>query len=296
MRRVQALLNRRKGYPLRHALPLQYRRALIGLPVFILGGLGDLAWHTVFRVEDRIEAVTSPTHLVLGLGVCLFISGPVTSALANRGRIRTLRDQLPTIFAIAAMVEFFHLGTCYVFDPFAANAFIPPPALSQAPDYFTATTLGMYKVSIGLLVVMLNAVLVAGIVVWLNSRFAIAFGGNALLLVLAEIFEAAAITNDTPMLAIHIGMGCGCRPVCRCVRHLAPSRGIGRSDVAAAARYPRRSRFVRILRSVFHLDDRDSGHVVDVDARARRDDLGNAARIRRRDALGAPAYGRSGGL
>src|SRR5579875_3245495 len=54
---VAALLNRSRGYT-GFPLPSPYRFALLGIPVFFIGGVLDLIWHTVFGVEERVEAVT----------------------------------------------------------------------------------------------------------------------------------------------------------------------------------------------------------------------------------------------
>ena len=44
------------------------RLALVGIVVFLGGGLGDMAWHTAFGVEQDLEALLSPTHLLLATG------------------------------------------------------------------------------------------------------------------------------------------------------------------------------------------------------------------------------------
>ncbi|WP_189005050.1 hypothetical protein [Deinococcus malanensis] len=62
------------------ALPQGYELAALGVPVFALGGLGDMAWHTVFGIEVGVEALLSPTHLVLFLGAACIVSAPLVSA------------------------------------------------------------------------------------------------------------------------------------------------------------------------------------------------------------------------
>ncbi|HMD01503.1 MAG TPA: hypothetical protein VKG44_00935, partial [Candidatus Baltobacteraceae bacterium] len=203
---LAAVANGRKGYSGRHVLPAPYQRALLGVPIFFLGGLGDLMWHSVFGVEDRVEAVTSPTHLIIGLGVVVFLSGPIGSALENRAKLTTLWDQLPLVFSLATVLEFVHLGTSYAFDPAAAAAFAPPPALAQSADYFTATTLSLYKAGSGVIIVIFQSLVVAGFAIWLTTRFKMAFGAFALLFFLGEVMLAAALANDTPMLTIHACM------------------------------------------------------------------------------------------
>ena len=50
------------------AAPAGYGLSLIGALVFAGSGIGDLGWHTVFGIENDLEALLSPTHLLLGIG------------------------------------------------------------------------------------------------------------------------------------------------------------------------------------------------------------------------------------
>ena len=138
---VFARRNRALGFTGMNMLPAAYQSALWGVPIFFAGGVGDLIWHTFFGVEDRVEAVTSPTHLIIGLGVLLVVGAPIRSALQQRAALTTLRSQLPLIFALATWLEFIHLGTAYAFDPGAARMYAPPDGAAYGPDYFTNTTL-----------------------------------------------------------------------------------------------------------------------------------------------------------
>jgi len=198
-----ALRNRKNGLRL---LPAPYRRAMWGVPLFFLGGVGDLIWHSYFGVEDRIEAVTSPTHLIIGFAVLLFLSGPIGSALSARAVLRTLRDQLPLIFALATAMEFVHLGTSYAFDVGAARPLGPAPAFGNSPDYFIATAFSLYKAGTGVLIVLLQSLVLSGFAVWVVCRFKPAFGAFTVLFLLGEEMLAGALTNDSPLLAIHVAM------------------------------------------------------------------------------------------
>ncbi len=73
-------INWRRGYRGRAALPAGYGLALLGAAVFALGGVGDLAWHTLFGIEEDFEALVSPTHLLLGTGLALVVSAPLRAA------------------------------------------------------------------------------------------------------------------------------------------------------------------------------------------------------------------------
>src|SRR5271156_6616568 len=38
-------INRRRGYDWANCVPRPYRLALLGVPIFLLAGIGDLCWH-----------------------------------------------------------------------------------------------------------------------------------------------------------------------------------------------------------------------------------------------------------
>lgn len=62
------------------ALPRGYESAWPGMILFGLGGAGDAAWHTAFGVETGIDALMSPTHLVLFAGLLLMLLSPWRAA------------------------------------------------------------------------------------------------------------------------------------------------------------------------------------------------------------------------
>lgn len=70
--------------PLRAArrLPTGYGLGALGVLVFGVGGVLDLLWHTAFGVEEGLDALLSPSHLVLFTGGMLLISAPLRGAWA----------------------------------------------------------------------------------------------------------------------------------------------------------------------------------------------------------------------
>jgi hypothetical protein len=92
------------------AVPLGYEWALLGAAIFAVGGAGDMTWHIVFGVEADIEALLSPTHLVLATGMTLMLSGGMLSWMLDphRDRGHVLR-QAPMVLSasmIAAILAF----------------------------------------------------------------------------------------------------------------------------------------------------------------------------------------------
>ncbi len=59
------------------AIPSGYELAVVGLAMFAVGGIGDGIWHTVFGIESSIDALLSPTHLLMLSGILLSATAPV---------------------------------------------------------------------------------------------------------------------------------------------------------------------------------------------------------------------------
>lgn len=201
---LAAVRNRRRGYRGWNVVPKAYRLALLGIPIFFLGGIGDLIWHTVFGLEDRVDAVTSPTHLLIGIGVLTAVSAPLRSALEARERLTTLASQLPALFALATWLEFIHLGTAYAFDPGALALYAPPNGERYGVDYFTNTSFELYKTGSGIMALVLNAVILMAFVLWLVTRLPLRPGALTVFMLLGNGLIAAALTNDTPLLPIYL--------------------------------------------------------------------------------------------
>ena len=91
--------NRSAGARLADAIPRGYAVTLVGLVIFALGGVLDMTWHIVFGVEQDIEALFSPTHLILGIGIASILCGPIRS-IELRAPGRSWRAQLPAIVAL----------------------------------------------------------------------------------------------------------------------------------------------------------------------------------------------------
>jgi hypothetical protein len=184
----------------RRTIPRTYRYPLLGIPIFVAAGFGDLVWHHFLGVEEGVDALLSPTHQALGLGVFLISSGPILSALRNRSSLQTLTDQLPLVLALATWMELLHFGTAYAFDPGAGRMNAPPPTSPFTPDYLTAIAIGYYKLGTGVLVVLFQSTIVAGFALFAGSRFALRPGAMTLMFVLGNAAAAAAFTNQTPLL------------------------------------------------------------------------------------------------
>jgi hypothetical protein len=80
---VGRIVYRRPGRTLRERTPAGYWPAVLGLAGFAVGGIGDGLWHTLFGVEVGIDALLSPTHLVLMASLLAIVTAPYRAAIAE---------------------------------------------------------------------------------------------------------------------------------------------------------------------------------------------------------------------
>ncbi|HEY1654196.1 MAG TPA: hypothetical protein VGF86_03675 [Candidatus Tumulicola sp.] len=199
-----ALRNRRRGYAWRDSVPETYRLALIGVPIFLGAGAGDLLWHRLLGLEEGVDALLSPTHQFIGLGIFFLASGPIRSAIADPQRRFGLAYQLPLVFGLGTWLTLAHFGTAYALDPAGARVSSPPPIVPFTPDYLTALSIGYYKISLGMLVVILQSTLMAGFALWWIARIRPFPGALTIFYLIGNVSAAAAFTNDSALLAITI--------------------------------------------------------------------------------------------
>lgn len=74
------LVNRLRGYNWQQAIPAGYAPALLAVGLFAVAGVGDMLWHVMLGVEADIEALLSPTHILLFFSSGLLVSGPLRAA------------------------------------------------------------------------------------------------------------------------------------------------------------------------------------------------------------------------
>ena len=115
---VAAMVWRRRevGYP--RAVPYGYRLSLLGVGLFGLGGALDMVWHRIFGVEAGIDALVSPTHLLLLTGGMLLVTGPVRAAVPEGGDAPRYPAAGLAALAVAVALAGFFLSYVSVFaDP-----------------------------------------------------------------------------------------------------------------------------------------------------------------------------------
>jgi hypothetical protein len=106
--------NRIRGHSWSERLPEGYWLSVAGVVLFGVAGVGDMVWHEVFGIEANVEALLSPTHLLLMIGAGLFVSGPLRSAWyrldPNESRWAA---QLPMVLSTAITLSVLTFATMY---------------------------------------------------------------------------------------------------------------------------------------------------------------------------------------
>src|SRR5688572_21286684 len=97
-----------RGYSWKRAVPRGYTLSLLGVAIFAAGGLFDMLWHLAFGVEVSVEALLSPSHLLLALGIVLIVSGPFRAAWKRTAGTPTgLVALLPMLLSITFVLSVF---------------------------------------------------------------------------------------------------------------------------------------------------------------------------------------------
>lgn len=170
--------NRRAGYPLRRTMPLGYGLSAIGSVLFFVAGAADMTWHLVFGIEVSIQALLSPTHLMLGLAGALIGTGPLRAAWL-RGDVRA---SYPAVFSAILL-----LASLAFFTQYAHPYFNVWPA-GSSPESFFAVDGG---VAMGVMGIMLQTLFLSGVLLAMVRRFELPAGSMLLLFVVAGIPVAA---------------------------------------------------------------------------------------------------------
>lgn len=114
----------RQGAPWAHTLPRGYGATILGLLVYITGGMADMVWHTLFGLEKSVEALVSPSHLVIFIGLGLTVSGPFRAAWhrADEDHPPSLRHHVPLLLSLTLLWSVFTFVTMIVHPFVGAHA------------------------------------------------------------------------------------------------------------------------------------------------------------------------------
>lgn len=172
------------------AIPKGYDLTLLGLVVFGICGVGDMTWHIFLGIERSTEALLSPTHLGLALGIALALTGPLRAAWRRSGATPSWRQLGPVIFALTFTFSLLTFFTSYA-----------SPLISSWP-LLTVTR----SSTDGITAILLNTAIMMGCVLLILRRWRLPFGTFAFMLglngalMLAFRPHAALIAVPTALL------------------------------------------------------------------------------------------------
>ncbi|MBN9391783.1 MAG: hypothetical protein J0I20_27355 [Chloroflexi bacterium] len=169
-------INHGAGYSWKKALPAGYNLSLVGALVFGLGGVGDMIWHTLLGIEVSTEALLSPTHLTLALGITLLATGPLRAAWrALKTRNPGWLNLFPAFIALLLVYSMFNFFTQY------AHPFVDLAGGSLRDTGLYRDTSDRYQVSAGVASILLQTALMMGFTLLALRRWNLPFGALTLL-------------------------------------------------------------------------------------------------------------------
>jgi hypothetical protein len=203
------------GQPARRAIPIGYGWATIGIVVFAIGGIGDGIWHTLLGIEISLDALFSPTHLLLFVGLFLIITAPLRAAWARS-------DRGPSAFAslfpawlsttlATALVAFF---LSYLWSP--RLPWLPRQTFDpQSGD-------GEIMVMLGMATMLITTLLLVAPTLLTLHRWRLPFGSFTVMWALVGSLIAAAFEPEELAVCFVTGLagGLAVDATARALRHL----------------------------------------------------------------------------
>ncbi|MFC4426965.1 hypothetical protein [Deinococcus navajonensis] len=174
------------------AFPEGYHLAALGVPLFALGGLGDLTWHTIFGIEVGIEALLSPTHLLLFAGAMLILASPLVAVWRSPASRTADGPRWVAVLSTASLLAVTAFMHMYMWG------------LLSVPQ-----GLGPQQTRGELSAILLTALVLAAPVLLLLRRFALPFGAITLMYTLTNTGLTLMLAPGTwrlPLLSLVCGL------------------------------------------------------------------------------------------
>lgn len=177
------VIRRRSSVPdLVSAIPDGFQLAVVGLVVFAIGGVGDGIWHTAFGVETSLDALLSPTHLLMLVGMLGGSTAPLRSAWRRSDR-PTVPDRLGPFLPVVLSAAVATTSVAFFF--LYANGF------NNWPVQFAYTPPeNEVSAALGIVATLLSTVILLTPVLIMLRRWRPPFGTFTLLFSIVGIFMA----------------------------------------------------------------------------------------------------------
>jgi hypothetical protein len=175
--------NHKRGHVgLRNALPNGYGLGFIGAIIFAVGGVLDALWHILLGIEVGIEALYSPTHLLLFLGGTLIVTSPFRTLWRELGASPHLKELL---LALLSMGMGTSITAFFAMNFWTFNSLYPLYNFNEQSQISGIA---------GILIT--NAILILPMI-WLARRWIMPFGSYTILLSLPMLLMGVLEANFT---------------------------------------------------------------------------------------------------
>ncbi len=197
---IGAWRNHAPGKPWYASFPAGYGTMAVGVGIFALGGLLDMLWHIAFGIEQDVQALFSPTHLMLAVGGATMMTGTIRAGLA-RPDARTWRARFPELIALAlfgTLVTFFSMWAFTTGAGIGAD----PRRLYPGLHGYTLDDMRDLRIENGMSAVILRSLVMAGLTGWAARRLALPFGAITLLVAVPNVLIAIMLNPTLSVLLV----------------------------------------------------------------------------------------------
>lgn len=189
------------GGTLRDAVPPGYGLSVVGVVLFGVGGVGDGIWHTLFGIETGIDALLSPTHLLLFLGAFLMLTTPIrTARLRSPGLELAVGDRAVVIMSLtltSALVGFIFVYLWASGQPWIAERPFDP-----------RTGLGQFEAEYGIAAILVTNLLLLAPIAYTMKLWRAPLGLMTSVWVVVNLMVALAF-DQAVVFSLIVGLGGG---------------------------------------------------------------------------------------
>ena len=187
---IMLLREHRRGQAWADSLPAGYGPSVLGAAIFLGGGVADMIWHILFGIEESVDALYSPSHLVLALGMTLIVSGPFRAAW-RRSDLGSMSAALPMVVSLTFTLSILTFFTQIV------HPLVRPRAAGIAPR---SDMIAFFLQALGVAGILLQTALLMGIVLLAVRRWTLPPGSLTLIFVLNA--AAMSVIDDQYRLIV----------------------------------------------------------------------------------------------
>lgn len=200
------LRNMRSGYTFRNALPEGYAPTYVAAPLAFIGGGLDLLWHRAYGLEQGLNTLISPTHLLIYTSMAVIFTSPLRAALYRREE-RSLISQLPAILGAAGTALAIMFITEYTFYPEGLMWDKPLPIASGAysQDQLTLVVILYYRHLVAMLSVLWQSLLVLAPALYLIARLRLHAGAFIVYALFEKLYVSLSFARNGRELLLDLG-------------------------------------------------------------------------------------------